>query len=422
MINKIEFSANNLTSYAGLYPLLNYTEKQGVFQLISNNLMFEDIFTEKIKMKHIKTMIALQLVGAENLSRVALFKEDPILKEGFDIQVTNAENVSRFFSNFSFKTTQILRNINFEVFKKLLKANKLRKITIDIDSTVENLEGNQEGAIKGYNPKKHGNKCYNALLSFCAELKAYITGFQRSGNAYTSNGTAEMIKEIIAQLQGLVTDIVFRMDSGYFSEEIIKVIEEAGFHYVIKAKHYSTLPSLAYKDKELKWKEFEVSKEITTCDIQPQKWDKKRTFVIARKLKPHEKEVQEVMFEYDKYSHDFYVTNTELAPEDVIAFYRKRGNCENYIKEAKNDMNVGEMILHSFWANEAIFQLQMLVYNIFLMFKNDNLSTNEYREQIKTFRLKYIFVAAKIIKTGRQVIMKISKQYRYQNVFTQSIA
>ena len=72
------------------------------------------------------------------------------------------------------------------------------------------------------------------------------------------------------------------------------------------------------------------------------------------------------MFEYDEYDHDFYVTNLEIK------------------------------------ANEAIFQIQMLVYNLFLMFKQEYLSENQYWQQIKTFRLKYIFVAAKIVKTGRQ--------------------
>lgn len=75
-----------------------------------------------------------------------------------------------------------------------MKARELKRITIDIDSIVENIEGNQEAATKGYTPKKHGDKCYNGLMSFCSELKSFVTGFQKSGNAYTSNGTAEMIK------------------------------------------------------------------------------------------------------------------------------------------------------------------------------------------------------------------------------------
>ena len=45
--------------------------------------------------------------------------------------------------------------------------------------------------------------------------------------------------------------------------------------------------------------------------------------------------------------------------------YEKRGNAENYIKEAKYDMAVGHLLLQSFWANEAIFQLMMLAYNLF---------------------------------------------------------
>jgi len=70
----------------------------------------------------------------------------------------------------------------------ILKASKLKRRTIDIDSTVENIEEATNP------PKKRGNKCYNNLMSFCSELKSFVTGFQKSGNAYTSNGTAEMIK------------------------------------------------------------------------------------------------------------------------------------------------------------------------------------------------------------------------------------
>ncbi|HBQ28787.1 MAG TPA: hypothetical protein DD719_05225 [Desulfotomaculum sp.] len=77
-----------------------------------------------------------------------------------------------------------------------------------------------------------------------SEKKSYITGWWSrlpaclTGNTYTSNGAAEMIKEIIANLRDEVDNIVFRMDSGYFSEEIAKVIEEAGYQYVVKAKEY----------------------------------------------------------------------------------------------------------------------------------------------------------------------------------------
>ncbi|MGO0407677.1 MULTISPECIES: transposase, partial [Enterobacteriaceae] len=110
------------------------------------------------------------------------------------------------------------------------------------------------------------------------------------------------------------------------------------------------------------------------------------------------------------------ICNSALS-EKVVIYYEKRGNAENYIKEAKYDMAVGHLLLKSFWANEAVFQMMMLSYNLFLLFKFDSLDSSEYRQQIKTFRLKYVFLAAKIIKTARYVIMKLSENYPYKGVY-----
>ena len=37
--------------------------------------------------------------------------------------------------------------------------------------------------------------------------------------------------------------------------------------------------------------------------------------------------------------------------------------------------------------------------------------------QIKTFRLKYVFLAAKIIRTVRYVVIKLSEKYSYRDVY-----
>ena len=101
----------------------------------------------------------------------------------------------------------------------------------------------------------------------------------------------------------------------------------------------------------------------------------------------------------------------------MVISYEKRGNADNYIKEANYDMSVGHLLLKSFWANEAVFQMMMLSYNLFLLFKLDSLSAVEYRQPIKIFRLKYVVLAAKIIKTARYVMMKLSENYPCKDVY-----
>lgn len=294
------------------------------------------------------------------------------------------------------------------------------RITIDIDSSVINVEGHQEGATKGYNPKKLGNRCYNVQFAFCDELKAYVTGFVRSGNAYTANGAAELIKEIVATLKAQNLEIFFRMDSGYFDEEIIETIESLGCKYLIKAKAYATLVSQVTASSAVFLKGID-GRETAELLIKLDKWKKKRRFVVSRVLKPEKERAQLSLLEGSEYDYFFFVTNTDLESEAVVLSYEKRGNAENYIKEAKYDMSVGHLLLKSFWANEAVFQMMMLSYNLFLLFKFDYLDVSEYRQQIKTFRLKYVFLAAKIIKTARSVIMKLSSKYPYQEVYKKCI-
>jgi hypothetical protein len=416
MIDKVEFTAKNLTSNAGVLLLLNYTEEQRIFQELDENLIFDNKSTEEIKMNHIKTLMCGGFVGADKLERFNLLKADPLIKE-CGIHVREPENISRFLYNFSFKTTQMIRDINFKTFRRMLRKKGLRQIVIDIDSRAVNSEGNQEGAVKGYNPDHKGNNCYNILMAFCDELKAYITGFMRSGNAYTSNGAAEMIKEIIANLKDEVDNIVFRMDSGYFSEEIAEVIEGAGYQYVVKAKEYTNLLEKAY-DRPVKiWADYGYQKQAMFVCMKPDKWNKARKFAVVRELKPEEERKQLSLLESSDYTHAMYVTNTTRKLADTVKFYEKRGNCENYIKETKYDMNIGSLKMKSFWANEAFFQIMMLVYNIFLLFKMDRVSASEYRQWILTFRFKYVFVAGKIIKTARRTILKLMEGYPYKNVF-----
>jgi len=420
VINKIEFSAKNLTSNAGLLLLLEHASKNGIFDLIDHDLVFENASTNKIKINHIKTMLCGNFIGIDKLERLKLLQSDPLVNE-FAISIKEPETVSRFLENFSYKTTQMLREINFKLFRKLQRKSKLKSITIDIDSSVVNVEGHQEGAVKGYNPKKPGNRCYNLQLAFCDEIKAYLTGYVRSGDTYTANGAAEMIKEIMAHLKDEGLEITFRMDSGYFDDAILETIESLGGKYVIKGKGYPTLvaqvtaPSITFITGE---SGRETTEFVTTLNT----WEKARRFVVSRVLKDEKDRAQLSFLEGEDYDYFFFVTNTEQSSEEVVEFYEKRGNCENYIKEAKYDMAVGHLLLQSFWANEAIFQLMMLAYNLFLLFKMDFAGEAEYRQQIKTFRLKYIFLAGKIIRTARSVVMKLSEKYPYQEMYEKSLS
>src|SRR5512136_2398447 len=82
-------------------------------------------------------------------------------------------------------------------------------------------------AIKKVQPrdifiKKLGNQYYNIEFAFCDELKAYITSFVRSGNTYSANGTAEMIKEIVAISKPMIWKSCSEWTAAILMMELLK--------------------------------------------------------------------------------------------------------------------------------------------------------------------------------------------------------
>lgn len=130
------------------------------------------------------------------------------------------------------------------------------------------------------------------------------------------------------------------MDSGYFDEEIIKTIESFGCKYLIKAKAYRTLVSQGTASSIIFVKGAE-GRETAELFTKPNKREKKRRFVVFRILKPEKEKAQLCLLESSEYECFFFVTNKELASENVVICYEKHSNAENYIKEAKYDMAVG---------------------------------------------------------------------------------
>lgn len=152
-----------------------------------------------------------------------------------------------------------------------------------------------------------------------------------------------MIKEIVVNIKTNDLVIMFRMDSGYFDEEIIKTIESLGCKYLIKRKQYPTLVTQV-TDAVRKFVKGPEGRETTELFTKLNKWDKHRRFVVSRVLKPEKDRAQLSLLEGDEYQYFFFITNTTLEFEEVVISYEKRGKCENYIKEAKYNMDVGHLL------------------------------------------------------------------------------
>jgi len=80
---------------------------------------------------------------------------------------------------------------------------------LDVDSTVFERYGHQQGALRGPNPRKHGRPSHSLLLDL-------LHGWLRSGNCGTSRKPGEYLKQALASLPEKHALRVVRADAAFF--------------------------------------------------------------------------------------------------------------------------------------------------------------------------------------------------------------
>ena len=95
--------------------------------------------------------------------------------------------------------------------------------------------------------------------------------------------------------------------------------------------------------------------------------------------------------------------------ENVVAFYNKRGTCEQWIKEGKGAIKWTRLSCRSFAANAVRLQLHALAYNL-----GNFLRTLATPEPIKdwsltTLKEKLIKIGAKVVRHGRYLAFQMAE-------------
>ena len=157
---------------------------------------------------------------------------------------------------------------------------------------------------------------------------------------------------------------------------------------------------------------------------QPEGWGKAYRFIAlryVRKPKPKKRNEPEQyqLFDTPQYSYRVFVTNLDVPIDAVVGFYRQRAGAENLIKEANNDAGLAAHPSGRWALNCVHFQLAMLAYNLncwlMLFNREEQVKTEDLRHTtLATSRLRFLFLAAKIVRHAGAVLVRYSDHYAEQ--------
>ncbi len=406
------FTGERLTAFSGLNPLGKFIDKIGIRKEL--NTLFPTTEYKTLKFLDVQILLSIifaSLAGINRLNRITHMSSDPLVMKLLGLpKVFNKDIISTRLKGMGQNGAIKLHDYFQKSVHQFLDKTEKKSITIDVDSTVKGVCGKQEGTGKGYNPGKKGGRSYHNLIGFIGDLKLVVNTWFRDGTAYTANGICEFIKEIHARLPKKVKGVFFRADSGFFNGNLFDQLEKWKWEYLVKVK----LRGLKKILEKQEWVKDDDGNEYCKFKHQCGSWEVERQFYGVRKIDKY----KEVEFLGKReivpiYQYSCFCSTLNESAKNIYKRYRDRSTSETWIEEVKSQAKAGSTLTNNFFANEMLWILSCMAYNIGVMARS-KASKKDTREH-KTFKDRFIVVPGKLVNVAGKLKLKIYENYYYRS-------
>ena len=403
-------------------------EKLGFKKLVEGTLSLYRIPRAMTIYQFLLGMVLTLYVGFSRLNHLRFVAHDPMLTGILQVgELPTQSTFWRFLASLHLQVAKQLLAIQRVLRQRVWEAAhvQLDTVTLDTDTTVHTLYGQQMGGRKSYNPKNKGKRSYQPILTFLAETREYVGGELHNGDRPTGRQIARHLESVFAALPPCVRQKFARADAGFYCWDAVEAYEKAKAGFIIVAR--KTRPLLEELQKA-HWQPSPKTDADQHCEFwyQPADWSQAYRFIALRYKKENSEPEGEQyqLFDSPQYRYRVFVTNLQDAIDQLVWFYNERAGAENLIKEANNDAGLAAHPSGRWSMNCVHFQLVMLAYNLncwLLLFQREEESQVEQLQHttMAIARLRFLFLAAKIWRHAGRVGISYSDQYAERGLFQQ---
>jgi hypothetical protein len=398
-----------VTPFGGLVVFFEFLRRIGYCEAVRQHVPFHLTSPNAIDPVETFTAFLLSVVaGARRFAHTSLLRADTALHallgiSRFPIDDTVRNLFKRFGQGQCQRFFSGLWNWQLERLPECSCGYSL-----DLDSTVFERYGHQQGALRGPNPRKHGRPSHHPLVAVLAEAHFLLHGWLRSGNCGTARGVVEFLKEALALLPEKHAVRLVRADSGFFDQQLLGFLEQRGLRYIVVARLTRWLKREAARVTA--WRALDQHYAVGEFSLQLLGWDCPRRFVVVREqLRAERASLGRKLLEVPGYTFRVFVTNLVLPGEEIWRDYNRRADMENRIAELKYDLAADDFCLQEFFATEAAFRSILLLFNLLGEFQRACRFTS-YR-QPATLRTQVFLCGALLGRAGRRLVLHLSASW-----------
>jgi len=361
------------------------------------------------------------LLGYRTLRDMEAYRDDPLVLRllGWD-RWPDVSTVSRALTRITDTSLDRLRRLCRELVLDRLAGLQPRRITLDFDGSVLATSRHAEGTAVGYNRRKKGQRSYYPLFCTIAQTGQVFDFLHRSGNVHDSNGAKEFFLECIRQVRAVLPGVLveIRMDSAFFSDEILSALREAKVEYTVSVP-FLRLPEMKSKiEKRCRWHRVNEETGFFELKWKPKSWNRRARFLVIRTLQPVQRKqpLQLDLFEPREHGYVFkvVVTNKTISAHHVVAFHEGRGAQEAVFGELKSEGQMDYVPVRKLAGNQAFLLAVIFAHNL-----NRELQMQDREPQRKTTQKRApLWQFDRLATFRRRLIQRAGRLTRPQGILT----
>lgn len=413
---RTKFTAAGLTHFGGVYLFHQFLQHLQLRSYMYRHLNFVQRNNRYTLTELFLALIYPMILGLEKIEVSVLLKMNGTFQYLTGLpSFPNPTTLRRFLVRSSHVLLPQLRNVHDSLRSHFLNLPyPPSSFWLDCDSTAQTLYGNQEGAVKGYNPAHPGKKSYHPLIVTEAHLGDCLGGILRPGNAHTADGVQELLQNVFILLPHR-DRLRLRADAGFYNGDLVALLKENRVNFAIVA--HITAP-IRDRINGLRYTKISTDFSVAEFHYQPHGWKTKERFVVLRRRIPDEaKGFQTALFTLDRYAYSVIVTSMNLQPYSVFQFYQDRSGQERIVRTLKDDYPFGKAPTHSFEANALYAELSLLSYNLVTWFKRLCLPEDWQSYTLPTIRHRLLMMPGEFVRSKNIPTLRFPRNNPYQNTF-----
>lgn len=406
---RLTTTAKAITPFAGLASFTDWLRHIGFYKAVADAMPFAYRSPRALPLVDIFTAFLVSVIlGASRFAHCDWLRFDSALHALLGIVRFPANDaILRFFGRFSQGCIERCFRPLTRWLLALLMA-PAEGFTLDMDSTIFNREGSQQGAAKGYNPRRPGRKSHHPLLAVLAEAPLVLHAWLRSGNTAAGRGVIAFLAEALALLPEGWRIRCVRADSGFFDQALLGFLEERGLPYIIVARLTQQVKR-RLQGTAMVWRDIGGGYAVSSFTAKLQGWSDTRRFVVVREQVREGKDaVGRMLIEVPGYTFRIWVTNRSDDPATIWRDYNGRATVEQRIEELKNDVHASGFCTRKFFATEAAMLAAIFAYNLLAVYQAQVTPKSGYR-QPSTLRAAVFVCGAVLGRISRKLVLRLSQ-------------